>query len=175
MVQSRDVLSRRTGGEILHVHAPAVYPLRYQCGKTLFRVFRSHPNLSRTTLLKEYFPWDRQSSIHRSCDALRHGYAILVQKSIRRCKQSNDNFRHCLRPDVTKSTKSLQKSLNNNSPRLVDSWNQQENTCHISSEKRSASRNTRTSDKRQPPTQQTTCQHRPTSSQSIRSVSLSLQ
>jgi hypothetical protein len=57
---------------------------------------------------------------------------------------------------------------------LVDLWNQQENTYRISSERRSASRNIRTSDKKQPLTQQTTCQHRPTSSQSTRSVSLSL-
>jgi len=153
MARSRDVLSRRTGGEILHVHAPAVYPLRYQCGKTLFRVFRSHSNLSRTTLLKEYFPWDRQSSIHRSCDASRHGCVILVQKSIRRCKQFNDNFRHSLLLGVTKSTKSSPKSSNNNSLPLVDSWSRQENTCRISSERQSASRNTRTSDKKQPPTQ----------------------
>ena len=142
--------------------------------KRCFRVFRSHPNLSRTTLLKEYFPWDRQSSIHRSCGASRHGYAILVQKCIRRCRQSNANFRHSLQPGATRSIRSSQKSSSNNSPRLVDSWNQQGNTCPISSERRSESRNTKTSGKKHSQTWQSTCQHRPTSSQSIRSALLSL-
>jgi hypothetical protein len=57
---------------------------------------------------------------------------------------------------------------------LVDSWNQQENTCLISSGRQSESRNTKTSGKKHSQTWQSTCQHRPTSSQSIRSALLSL-